>query len=118
VRPPVGRIGTALDQLAILQFVQHRDDPGLVRADRGGQRRLSPGRALAQREQHRVTPHRDVVRAQHGKLRGHQGPAQRNDHRREVPAAGRIVLVDAHKNTLTPIVSERIRLGARRRSRS
>src|SRR6266566_8776954 len=46
VHAPVGCVGLALDQLALLQVVQHADDAALVRADGLRQRRLGSHRLL------------------------------------------------------------------------
>ena len=76
VHPPVGGVWLALDQPALLQFVQIADDAALVRPDGLGQCRLGPHRLFGQRAEHDV-PHMLIPCARKHRLLGrHQRPGQ------------------------------------------
>ena len=91
--PAVLRIRDPRDEPALLEVVEHTDDPGLVRADRLGECGLRAHGLGIEREQHDVAPHREAVGTEHRQLGGNEPAAERHDHRGEV---GPPVAVAAH----------------------
>jgi hypothetical protein len=89
VHPPVGRVRVPADQPLLLKFVEHGDDPALVRADGLRERRLGAHRLLGQRVQHHVAPHRDVVGGQDRFLGPHKRSGQWPHHGRQIASAVR-----------------------------
>lgn len=82
---PVRRVGGAFDESAVLEIVEYRDDPRLVRADLLGEHALAPGGAAAQCGQDRVRPHGHPVGFEDWLFEREEVTGQRREHRRQVP---------------------------------
>ena len=111
------RIRGALDQAGVLELVKGADDPRLVGADRLGQRGLRAHRSLVQHGEHRISPHRDLVRGEHRQLGRDECPHQRAQHRGEAPAASDEVVEEEeveeqHSNVPMPAGVQRVTVRA------
>jgi hypothetical protein len=82
---PVRRVRLARDQARRLEVVKGGDDAGLVRADLLRQGGLGALGRVMQGVQDHVSPHRDAVPGQHGKLRLDERPHDRLQHGGQVP---------------------------------